>query len=187
MLLYITPMDIFLYAALMIVASGMAVVFIGLRLPKTHLAVSRIRLNAPPEEVFAIVSDFESYPAWRPGLDRVERGPDIDGLPSWFEVCAKLSRVQFRVVESRPPERLATRIVDDRLPLSGLWIYDLAASDGGTLLTITERENIHHPLFRFFDRFVLSYHGVMDVYLMALARKLGDPAQPEHLSLKLEN
>lgn len=179
-------MDIFLYAVLLTVAFGMVAVFIGMRLPKTHLAVSRIRLSAPPPEVFAIVSDFEAYPTWRPGLERVERGPDIDGLPSWFEICAKVSRVQFRVVESRPPERLATRIVDDKLPLSGLWTYDLEASDGGTLLTITERENIHHPLLRFFDRFVLSYHGVMDVYLMALARKLGDPAQPEHLSLKLE-
>ncbi|MGZ8216890.1 SRPBCC family protein [Methylomagnum sp.] len=178
-------MDIFLYAALMVVASGMVALLIGRRLPKTHLAVSRIRLNAPPEQVFAIVSDFESYPTWRPGLDRVERGPDIDGLPSWFEVCAKISRVQFHVVESQPPKRLATRIVDDKLTLSGLWIYDFQASDDGTLLTITERENIHHPLLRFFDRFVLSYHGVMDVYLMALARKLGDPTQPEHLSLKL--
>jgi uncharacterized protein YndB with AHSA1/START domain len=180
-------MDIFLSIALLLAVLSMGAVFIGMRLPKTHLAASRIRLSAPPEEVFAIITDFEAYPSWRPGLDRVERGPDIDGLPSWFEICAKLGRVHFRVTECNSPHRLVTEIVDDKLPLAGLWIYELEASGGGTQLTITEHENIHHPLLRFFDRFILSYFGIMDVYLIALALKLGDSAQPEHLSLRLDD
>ena len=75
----------------------MIVAFVGARLPKTHVAASRIRLQTHPETVFGLISDFESYPTWRPGLDRVEPGPDFDGLPSWFEICAKVSRVHFRV------------------------------------------------------------------------------------------
>jgi hypothetical protein len=90
------------------------------------------------------------------------------------------------VVESQPPHRLVTQIVNDKLPLAGLWIYELEASGEGTRLTITEHEHIHHPLLRFFDRFILSYFGVMDIYLIALALKLGDSAQPEHLSLRLD-
>jgi hypothetical protein len=180
-------MDIFLAVALLIVVSGMAAAFVGSRLPKTHSAASRIRLSAPPEQVFGIITDFEAYPAWRPGLDRVERGPDIDGLPSWFEICARIGRVHFRVAECQPPRRLVTRIVNDRLPLAGVWIYQLEACDEGTLLTITEKEKIHHPLLRFFDRFILSYYGVMDIYLIALALKLGDSPEPEHLSLRLDD
>lgn len=180
-------MEVFLYVVLSLVLLAMAAVFVGSRLPRTHVAASRIRLSAPPEKIFAIITDFEGYPGWRPGLDRVERGPDIDGLPSWFEICGKMSRIQFQVVESLPPRRLVTRIVNDKLPLSGRWTYELEEDGPGTRLTITEKENIHNPLLRFFDRFVLSYHGVMDVYLTALARKLDEPAWPEHLSLKLDD
>lgn len=178
-------MEVFLSLFLFAVALAMVVVFVGARLPRTHLAASRIRLQACPEKVFGIITDFENYPSWRPGLDRVERGPDFDGLPSWFEICAEFSRVHFRVTELQPPNWLVTRIVNDKLPLSGQWTYRLEGDGEGTLLTITEEESIHNPLLRFFDRFVLSYHGVMDVYLTALARKLDEPSRPEHLSLKL--
>jgi uncharacterized protein YndB with AHSA1/START domain len=171
---------------ILLVVSLFAAALIGARLPKTHMAASRIRLRAPPEEVWRTVVDFESYPAWRPGLARVERGPDFDGLPSWFEICSRLGRVHFRVVENQPHRRLVTKIVDDQLPLNGLWLYEFEPAGNGTVLTITERESIHHPLLRFFDRFVISYYGVMDVYLIALAEKLGDAARPEHLSLRLD-
>lgn len=179
-------MDLFLSFALTVTLAAMIAAFIGTRLPKTHRAASRIRLNAAPDTVWRIITEVERYPEWRPGLDRVERGPDIAGLPSWYEVCGRLARVQFRIAASEPPSRLVTQIVGDRLPLSGTWIYHLEADGAGTCLTLTEWENIHHPLLRFFDHFVLRYHGVMDVYLTALALHLGDPALPEHLSLKLD-
>lgn len=180
-------MNIFLSGLLLIVLFSIGAVFIGMRLPKTHRAASRIRLSAPPERIFEIITDFEAYPTWRPGLDRVERGPDFDGLPSWYEICARISRVHFRVVESQPPRRLTTCIVSDQIPVTGFWTYEFEPNDDGTILTITEQESIHHPLLRFFDRFVLSYYGIIDVFLIALALKLGDSAKPEHLSLKLDD
>ncbi|MBP1149556.1 MULTISPECIES: hypothetical protein [Methylocaldum] len=55
-------------------------------------------------------------------------------------------------------------------------------------MTITERENIHSPLARFFERFVISYYGVMDVYLIAAGDKAGRPSQtPQHLSVKIDD
>ena len=177
-------MDLFFAIALLLAGLGTAAAVIGARLPKTHVAASRIRLNAPPDQLFGIVTLFEGYAAWRPGLDRVEMGPIIGGMPSWFEICSRISRVQFRVVEMRPPHHLVTCIVNDKLPLSGQWSYRFEPDGDATLITITAKEKIHHPLLRFFDRFILSYHGVMDVYLIALARKLGQPVMPEHLSVK---
>ncbi|SMF93857.1 Polyketide cyclase / dehydrase and lipid transport [Methylomagnum ishizawai] len=181
------PMNLFLSLLSILVLAAMAAAFIGARLPKTHHAVSRIRLSATPEQVWAVILDFTAYPEWRPGLDRVELGPECGGLPSWFEVCGRLGRVHFQVVECAAPRRLVTQIDNDGLPLAGAWTYEFEPDGTGTLLTLTEWESIHHPLLRFFDRFVLSYHGVMDVYLTALARKLGDPAHPQHLSLKLDD
>ncbi|MCU0734759.1 MAG: SRPBCC family protein [Methylotetracoccus sp.] len=159
---------------------------IGARLPKTHSAASRICLKAPPEEVWRVITDFPSYPAWRPGLTAVELGPHIDGLPSWFEVCGKKIKVHFRVVASEPPRRLVTRLVDSGLPLSGAWVYELRPANGGTELSITEQDKIYSPFLRFFTRFVIAYHGVMDVFLIALARALGEDVAPEHLSLRVE-
>jgi carbon monoxide dehydrogenase subunit G len=178
-------MTVFLALLLVLAALALTAAWVGAMLPKTHRAASRIRLSAAPEQVWRIIADFEGYPSWRPGLDRVERGPDQDGLPCWREVCGRHGRVGFRVVEQEPPWRMATRIDSGGLALSGSWLYQLEPDGDGTRLTITGQESIHNPLLRFFDRYLLSYHGVMDVYLVALARKLGDPARPEHLSLRL--
>ena len=171
---------------LFVAASAVGIaLWIGSRLPKTHTAASRIRLDVPPDEVWRVITDFRSHPDWRLGLDRVELGPEIDGLPSWYEVCFRNTRVHFRVVESDPPRRLVTRLVGDQLPLTGSWVYELTPVEpGGTELVITEQDRIYNPFFRFVTRFVFAYHGVMDVFLIALARVFGQDAQPEHLSLR---
>jgi len=162
-----------------------AIGWIGSRLPKTHTAASRIRLAAPPDEVWRVITDFSAHPSWRPGLKRVDAGPEIDGLPSWYEVCAQSARVHFRVVESAPPRRLVTRLVGEGLPLTGSWVYDLTPIDGeGTELVITEQDRIYSPFFRVVTRFVFAYHGVIDVFLIALGRAFGQDVQPEHLSLR---
>jgi hypothetical protein len=159
-------------------------IVVGMRLPKTHQAASRIRLPLPPEKIWEIITDIEAFPSWRPGLRGVERAPDIGGKLSWFEVCGKKAKVQFRVVEMRPPHRLVTALVGDHLPLKGSWIYELERDEADhTILTITECDRIFHPVFRFFARYVLAYHGVMDVFLLALARAIGSSARPEHLSI----
>lgn len=157
---------------------------IGLRLPKTHAAASRIRLPATPEDVFAIVADVTAHPQWRPGLDRVELGPELNGAPTWYEYCSGDIRVQFQVVVREPPRSLVTRLVGAKLPLQGTWRYDFMADGEGTILTITEGEKIHHPLLRFIARYVLSYHAAMDVFLIALGHRFGIDVSPEHLSLK---
>lgn len=181
-------MTMFWVWVLMIGLSVVAVVgWIGSRLPKTHIAASRIRLAVSPEEVWRVITDFSAHPDWRPGLERVDPGPDIDGLPSWYEICAR-ARVHFRVVESAPPRRLVTRLVGEGLPLSGTWVYELVpVGEGETELVITEQDRIYSPFFRFATRFILAYHGVMDVFLIALARAFGQDAQPEHLSLRQES
>lgn len=163
------------------------IAWIGSRLPKTHTAASRIQLPVPAEDVWRVITDFRAHPSWRPGLERVDAGPDIDGLPSWYEVCLKNARVHFRVVQSDPPHRLVTRLVGENLPLSGTWVYELKPVEGdGTELVITEQDRIYSPFFRFVTRFVFAYHGVMDVFLIALARSFGQDVQPEHLSLRQE-
>lgn len=165
-----------------------AITIIGSRLPKTHIAASRICLQAPPEQVWDVITDFCAHPRWRPGLENVEPGPDIDGLPSWYEVCGRNLKVHFRVLESEPYRRWVTCLADSDLPLTGTWIYELRTIDnGGTEVVITEKDRIYSPFLRFFTKFLIAYYGVMDVFLISLARAFGEYAKPEHLNLRLES
>jgi hypothetical protein len=174
-------------AGLASLAAAVLILF-GMRLPKTHQAASRISLPVRPQRIWELITDFESFPLWRPGLHAVERAPDIDGLPSWYEVCAGNAKVRFRVVEALPPQRLVTALAGEHLPLRGVWVYQLEPEgEEGAVLTITERDSIFHPAFRFFVRYFLSYHGIMDVFLLALAQAVGSSAQPEHLSLRIHD
>jgi hypothetical protein len=158
--------------------------WVGLRLPKTHVAASRVRLNAPLDAVWDAVVDFAEYPAWRPGLARVEAGPEIGGKPSWYEYCGARWKVQLQFAEFEPKTRLVSRLVGEPLSIFGTWIYEFAEDGGGTVLTITESDKIYHPLLRFFSRFLFPHHAAMDVFLIALARYFGSESQPEHLSVK---
>lgn len=157
---------------------------IGLRLPKTHVAASRIRLDIPLDAVWDMVVDFAAYPKWRPGLARVEAGPDINGHPSWYEYCGPRLKVQLQFTVFEPKTRLMTCLVGEKLPIFGAWDYEFAEDGEGTVLTITERDKIYNPLLRFFSRLVFPHYAAMDVFLIALARHFGGEAVPEHLSLK---
>jgi hypothetical protein len=160
---------------------------IGSRLPKTHVAASRIRLDGPLDEVWDAVTDFSAYPAWRPGLKRVEAGPAVDGLPTWFEYCSPTIKVQLQFTVFEPKRRLVSRLVGEGLAIFGTWEYEFSApKPDGTILTITETDKVFHPLFRFFSRFVFPHHAAMDVFLIALARYFGHEANPEHLNLPKE-
>ena len=161
--------------------------FAGMRLPKTHVAASRIRLAAPRGEVWDAVVDFAAYPDWRPGLARVEAGPVVGGLPTWFEYCGPRVKVQLQFAVFEPKTRLVSRLVGDKLPIFGTWEYRFAddAAGTGTVLTITESDKIYHPLLRFFSRAIFPHHAAMDMFLTALAHYFGVEASPEHLSLRL--
>ncbi len=159
---------------------------VGARLPKTHAASSCIRISVPVDETWRVVTDFAGYPNWRPGLSRVDAGPEIDGRPTWYEYCAPGIKVQLQFAVFEPKKRLVTRLVGDKLPIYGAWLYEFAEDNGGTLLTITESEKIYNPLLRFFSRIVFPGHAAMDVFLIALARHFGLEATPEHLSRRVD-
>ncbi|NJD08635.1 MAG: SRPBCC family protein [Methylococcaceae bacterium] len=156
---------------------------IGLRLPKTHCAASRIRIQANPEQVWKLLIDRTTHPGWRPGIREVKL-VEIDGQTGWIEICHRNIQVRFVETYQEAPFRLVTRMADGGGAFTGQWTYELQGQDGASTLTVTESAIIYHPLIRFFSRFVISYHGAMDVFLIALARHLGDRANPEHLSVR---
>ena len=171
--------------ALIAVVLALATI-VGSRLSKTHVAASRQRLDATLDEVWDVVTNFAEYPKWRPGLTRVDAGPEIDGQPTWFEYCAPKIKVQLQFTEFEPKKRLVTRLVGDNLPIFGAWEYEFTEEGEGTLLTITEVDKVYNPLLRLFTRLVIPHNAALDVFLIALAKRFGSPASPEHLSLRID-
>jgi hypothetical protein len=154
---------------------------VGWFLPASHVAANQAAYRSDAEDVWNLVSDFERYPLWRPGINEVERLPDRDGNPVWVE-RGTTGDLTYEVTAWEPPWRLVTRVADPRLPFGGTWTYRIDPRGEGCTLTLIENGEIRHPLFRFMTRFFFGYYGGIDGYQRALAAELGEPPRVEHVT-----
>ncbi len=146
---------------------------IGLVLPRGHVATVSARLAAPYERVWTVVRDFPGYADWQPGVHKVERLPDQEGLRCW-RLHRRGPPLTFVVAEDSPPGLLVTRIADKRLPFGGSWVYEVKQDGDGTAVSVTERGEIYNPVFRFLARFVFGYYGALEQFVGGLAKQLGE-------------
>ena len=169
-----------LILAAAIAALVLLVAVIGALLPREHRASSSIVLKQPVDAVWRTIRDMSQAASWWPGLTKSERLSDVNGKERWHQVGGGFE-MTAEVVEDTPPTRLTTLIVSKPGdPFGGKWIRDLAATPGGTRVTVTEDGWVSNVIFRFMSRFVMGYYGTMDSYLTALGRKFGEDVRPEH-------
>ena len=89
-----------------------------------------IDIEAPVDEIFAVATDFESYPRWASNVKNVEiKDRDPEGRPSrvWFEVDAKIRVVRYTLEYeySNAPGAFSWTLVDgDVKDLSGSYAFD---------------------------------------------------------------
>jgi uncharacterized protein YndB with AHSA1/START domain len=169
-----------------LIVGGVLVLLVGLLflvgafIPRQHRATCRAVLRAAPETIFAVLTDVDGYPTWRPEVRSVRRIEPLDGRPAYVEE-SKHGPVRYAVESSEPPRRLVLRIADDSLPYGGTWTFALAPSAEGTALSITEDGFIGPPPFRVMARFLFGVHATLEQYLSSLARKLGETAVIERV------
>lgn len=140
------------------------ILVVGSALPVEHTATVTRTIPATPETVWTAITDFDAMPSWRTGVDSISRDPNTDGQPAWTEFNGRES-LGFAVLEMESPTRLMAQIVGEDLPFGGTWTYDLAPSEEGTTVTITEDGEVYSPLFRFVSRFVMGHDATMKQYL----------------------
>jgi hypothetical protein len=157
-------MKIAIYVVLCLVLAIGLVILIGSALPKKHVASRRLLLHRSPEEVFALISDFQSGSSWRRGVQQVMLQGADSGRVRFVEK-GKNGAIAMEVRESIPPTRLVTEITDISLPFGGIWIFDISPAAQGCTLQITERGEIYNPFFRFVSRFILGYNDTLNAYL----------------------
>jgi len=142
---------------------GILAAVVGLLLPPQHIATTVQDYAASPDVVWTAITDVDAYPTWRRGVERVERLPDVDGMPMWREHGSN-GRLTMRVEEWDAPRRLLARIADEDLPYGGTWTWLIEPSGLGCRVTITEDGEIYNPLFRFVARFLMGYEATMTAY-----------------------
>ena len=153
---------------------------VGSALPREHRATCRARFRASAQQLFALLTDVDGYPAWRTGVKSVRRLEPIGGKPA-FEEDSKHGVVPYAIEETVPERRLVLRIADDSLPYGGTWTFALEPGADGTILSITEDGFVDPALFRVLSRYVFGHHSSMEEYLASLAKELGETVTVERV------
>jgi uncharacterized protein YndB with AHSA1/START domain len=148
------------------------VLLIGTFLPEKHVAMKVCHLEAPPEEVWAVITDFLAQPKWRANVQRVERLADHQGNEVWREVEGRNRQLSYETMQAQPPYLLIRKIVDEGLPFGGSWTFEITPERHGSQLKITEHGEVHNVLFRFVSRFVIGHTATMQQYLKDLQQVL---------------
>jgi uncharacterized protein YndB with AHSA1/START domain len=160
-----------------LVGIAVAVWIVGVFLPREHTARMAIVLGAAPDRVWTIVSDVADTARWRTDVTRVEV-QSSPGEPLRFTEHSKYGAIPFQVVSQTPPERQVVRVIDDDQPFGGTWTWELFPEGSGTRLTITENGFVRNPMFRVMRATFFSPTTSLDIYLRALAKALGEGAEP---------
>jgi uncharacterized protein YndB with AHSA1/START domain len=156
------------------------VALVGLFVPREHRASCRARFRADPEALYAVLADFEGYPAWRAEVKTVRLLEPIGGKPAFVEETNQ-GPCRYAVELAEPGRKLVLRIAEEDLPYGGSWTFELEADAGGTALTVTEDGFVKNVLFRALARFAFGYHATLERYLEALGRKLGEQVAVERV------
>jgi uncharacterized protein YndB with AHSA1/START domain len=150
------------------------VVVIGALLPREHTATRAARYKEPPAAIWQAITDYNKFPEWRKGVERVEPLPAASGKGGWVEYVKGAGRIPLEVDESVPPRRLVVHIADPNLPFGGTWTYEIAPSGDGSTLRITENGTVSNPFFRFVSQVVFGLRATIDQYLKDLAAKFDE-------------
>ncbi len=155
---------------------------VGAMLPEEHTVTRTITLDAPPDRVWAVISNVQDQPRWRHDLKSVSMLPNLDGREHWQENAGSGS-IPYVLTDSETNRKRVVTIADPNLAFGGTWTMTLdplpAASPAptSTTLTITEDGTVHNIFFRFLARFVFGLSTSIEHYEHDLARAVAAPSQ----------
>jgi len=174
-------MSTWILLAIGVVGVLSAVIVLGALLPQSHVVSKTCYLEAAPEELWRIITDFDAQPVWRSDVRFVERLTSPNGKELWREFRNPRSYATYETTEASPPFRLVRRIADEGLPFGGDWTFDISPTTHGCQLRITEHGNVKNPFFRFVSRFVIGHTRSLENYCRSLERVLGNKNAAERL------
>ncbi|MFN7535842.1 MAG: SRPBCC family protein [Brevundimonas sp.] len=136
---------------------------IGMSLPATREGRADIVIQASPEEILAVVRDFQAQPEWR-NVEVVRLGDD-----QWLEVTPQGERITFTLVTMTNAE-VELRF-SSTAGYSGTWRAELAPTPGGARVSVTERATVPSPLGRIVSRVMFDPDAFAAEYLVSLKKR----------------
>jgi hypothetical protein len=155
---------------------------IGSRLPSSLVFTRTAWLDAPPDKVWALVTDHANEPSWRRELTSMRTVGQRNGRTLWQEQYWSFQKIDLDTVEqSERPDgsrRLVYQMSFHALPVlaGGVRVIDVVAAGRGTRVTVREEKVVRVPPFRTWARiFVLPQLSTVtpDRYLAALGARVG--------------
>ncbi len=163
--------------------AGLAIVvallyILGSRIPRDHVASAALELHdSPPETVWAVVDNPREYASWRKSVSEVRLLTPAAGRKRWQEE-SRFGSITFEEVEASPPSHMVVVIADTDQGFGGSWTYLIQATNGGSVVTITEKGYVDSPFFRLVSRYLTGYDATMLRFLEELSAHLGEEAVP---------
>ena len=138
----------------------------GTNLPEDHTATASGLVQASPERVNELLSDYSAQENWRHGPLILVRGPVKPKLGEhcWLEGWL-LTKVIFCTADDAQPTHRVVQTEASKIPFDATWTFDLVPAGLATNLTITEQTTIDPPLWRFFGQYILRSHTAATQYL----------------------
>ena len=171
-------MKIALIVVVSLIGFVVLVTLIGALMPRTHRATSEITLRQPVDTVYATLRNIGGMTSWWSDLKVSER---VAGVPGerWRQEASGF-KMQLDVTDDVPGRGFTTRIVEEKgAPFGGLWVYTVASSPAGTVVSITEDGWIGPPPFRVVAT-LMGLNRTIDGLLVALGKKFGEDVRPVH-------
>jgi uncharacterized protein YndB with AHSA1/START domain len=159
--------------AIAIGAMVAVVAAVGARLPVGHTATRAAIIGAPPDVVFATITDFANAPSWRSDVRKMTENVDASSGRKRVTEESSNGTMTMEIEQSVPNTRLVTRIVGDDLPWGGAWAYALEPQGNTTRVTITEHGEVYNPIFRFISNYIMGHTATIDTFLNNLGKKFG--------------
>jgi len=153
---------------------------IGATMPVDHSASVSGTVAAPPEKVFALITDIANGPKWRPEVKSVQILPKDNTRDAWVEDLGSGQTMKFLAVTTAPPDAnghgvRAVKLDDPGAMYGGVWTYELTPgpSPNTTTLQITEKGYINPPIYRFVMKYVFGMTKNLDDYMKHIQAAAG--------------
>jgi uncharacterized protein YndB with AHSA1/START domain len=160
-------MKIFGLIVLVLLVAGVLVYKEGSRLPVNHTVSVTGTVPAPPEKVFALITNVKHGADWRSGVKSVTVLQPDNGRDHWVEHLDHGQFMTFLATRTETPTRRDVLLDDPKAAYGGTWTYELVPgpSPTTTTLRITETGFINPPLYRFIMAHVFGPTHNLDQYL----------------------
>lgn len=134
---------------------------------------SSIVIDAPPEQVMAVIVDFEDYPSWVQGMKKVEVVQhDAEGRPEQvhFDLDAGVKDAYTLAYDYAGPTILHWHLVDGKLMRAMDGTYELAATESGTHVTYRLAVDLAIPMIGMLRR--KAEKVIIDTALKGLKKRV---------------